>query len=148
MIVTALYESDFLCKKVKLVLFSNGLSGNIDKYYDYMENQITILGLSMPRLLFWNLSKTDICDIPSEKILGNCVMLSGYSSSLLKYVATLKKDDTAYDVVERVLNGERYDIFSNYILHLVQIGGTTGTFGNPLPLPRPSGNSDSLPFPS
>jgi hypothetical protein len=120
MIITALYESEFLCKKVKLVLFSNGLSGNIDKYYQHMENQITLVGLSMPRLVLWNLSKNDICELPCEKVLGNCILLSGYSSSLLKYVATMKKEDTAYHIVERVLNVERYNIFSNYILQLVQ----------------------------
>jgi hypothetical protein len=120
LVIQAMTESGFATKHMKLVLFSNGFFGNIEKYYKYMENQITLLGLSMPRLVFWNLSKIDICDIPSEKVLGNCVMLSGYSSSLLKYVATLKKEDCAYDVVERILNEERYDIFSNYILNLVQ----------------------------
>jgi hypothetical protein len=74
----------------------------------------------MPRLVLWNLSKNDICELPCEKVLGNCILLSGYSSSLLKYVATMKKEDTAYHIVERVLNVERYNIFSNYILQLVQ----------------------------
>jgi hypothetical protein len=120
MIVTALYESDFLCKKMKLVLFSNGLSGNIDKFYDYMETQFTLLNIYMPKIVFWNLSKTNLCEIPGEKTLANCIFLSGFSSCLIKYIATMKKEDAAYDVVCRVLLGERYDIYSNYMSQLVQ----------------------------
>jgi hypothetical protein len=119
-IVTALYESDFLCKKMKLVLFSNGFSGNIDKYYDYMETQFTLLNFYIPKLVLWNLSKTELCEIPGEKTLANCILLSGFSSSLIKHIATFKKEDSAYDVVKRVLSGERYEIFSKYLLNLVQ----------------------------
>jgi hypothetical protein len=120
MIVTALYESDFLCKKMKLVLFSNGLSGNIEKYYDYMETQFTLMNYYIPKLVFWNLSKTELCEAPGEKVIDNCILLSGFSSSLIKYIATFNKDDTAYDVVSRILSGERYEMYSKYMLQLVQ----------------------------
>lgn len=114
-IINAFHETGYVCKNMKLVLFSNGLSGNIDTYYNYLESQFNIINYHVPRLIFWNLSKNDICEIPGEKVLANCVMLSGLSSSLLKYVATLKKEDSAYDVVCRVLLGDRYDIFSQYL---------------------------------
>uniref|UniRef100_A0A6C0LAJ4 DUF7788 domain-containing protein n=1 Tax=viral metagenome TaxID=1070528 RepID=A0A6C0LAJ4_9ZZZZ len=120
MIVTALYESDFLCNKMKLVLFSNGLSGNIEKYYDYMETQFTLMNYYIPKLVLWNLSKTDICEIPGEKVMDNCILISGFSSCLIKYIATLNKDDTAYDVVSRILSGERYEMYSQYMSQLVQ----------------------------
>jgi len=120
MIVTALYESDFLCKKMKLVLFSNGLSGNIDKFYDYIETQFTLLNFYIPKLVLWNLSKTELCEIPGEKVMDNCILLSGFSSSLIKHIATFKKEDSAYDVVSRILSGERYEIYSQYMSQLVQ----------------------------
>jgi hypothetical protein len=119
MIVTALYESDFLCKKMKLVLFSNGLSGNIEKYYDYVENQFTLMNFYIPKLVFWNLSKTELCEAPGEKVIDNCILLSGFSSSLIKYIATLKKDDTAYNVVSRILSGERYEMYSQYLINQI-----------------------------
>lgn len=120
MIVTALYESDFLCKKMKLVLFSNCISGNIEKYYDYMETQFTLMNFFIPKIVFWNLSKIDLCEMPCEKVMDNCILLSGFSSSLIKFIATMKKEDCAYDVVSRILCGERYEMYSKYMLQLVQ----------------------------
>jgi hypothetical protein len=120
MIVTALYESEFLCKKIKLVLFSNGLSGNIEKYYDYMETQFRLMNFYIPKLVFWNLSKVNLCEMPCEKVMDNCILLSGFSSSLIKFIATLKKDDTTYTVVCRILSGERYEMYSQYMSQLIQ----------------------------
>ena len=115
LLITAFHDSGFVCRNMKLVLFSNGLSGNMDRYYDYLENQFTILNLFIPKLVLWNLSKRELCDMPCEKVLSRCVLLSGFSTSLMKYIATMKKDDCAYDIVERVLKGERYDIFSKHL---------------------------------
>jgi len=119
-ILNALHETQFFCRKLKLVLFSNSLSGSLDKYYDYTETQFEFLNLYPPKIVFWNLSKTELSEMPSEKVMSNCILLSGFSTCLVKYIATLKKDDSAYDVVERILNGERYNLYSNYLLQLVQ----------------------------
>jgi hypothetical protein len=84
-----------------------------------METQITLRNFYVPNLVFWNLSKVDLCEIPSEKLMDNCIFLSGFSSSLIKFIATLKKDDSAYNVVSRILSGERYEIYSQYLINQI-----------------------------
>ena len=115
MVIHAISETGFYARNMKLVVFSNGFLSNIEKYYDYMENQIMTLGLSMPKLVFWNLSKNVLIDLPSDKILANTILFSGYSSSLLKYIATMKKEESSYDIMVRALSSSRYNIFSQYL---------------------------------
>ena len=93
LIANAIKESNYVCKNMKLVLFSNRFtSANMDKFYDYIENQFLILCIRLPKLIYWNLSKGGECDMPSEKIIANVSLVSGFSSSLITQIK--KKNET------------------------------------------------------
>jgi hypothetical protein len=103
---------------VKLVLFSIRCTGEcMDDFYDYLETQSTALGLRHHciKMFFWNLSKTKIMDNLSEKVLVHCVLVSGFSSCLLKKISTCKKKSTSFDFIVSVLLHKRYDLFSQYL---------------------------------
>lgn len=123
MIVTALSESKAMIKNMKLVIFSNSLSCKIDVFYEYFCKQCSTLGLHVPHLIFWNMSKTDICSIPS--CYKNITMVSGFSGVLLKHIQkiTFNRSDYSYEMITRILHDKRYDIFSLYLHRLNNFDG-------------------------
>jgi len=111
-------------RNMRLLLFSNHFHKNIDMYYDYLQKQSALLNINPPRIIFWNLSKVDLCDLPSQ--CENMILLSGFSDSLLRYVKTfygLNDENTeyslictsAYEMVDKILNQKHYTIYSDYL---------------------------------
>ena len=93
-------------------------------YYDYLQKQSALLNINPPRIIFWNLSKVDLCDLPSQ--CENMILLSGFSDSLLRYVKTfygLNDENTeyslictsAYEMIDKILNQKHYTIYSDYL---------------------------------
>ena len=122
LIGSAIFDCSSIIKYMKLILFSNSFShGNMDKYYTSMDYYFTLFRsisilknknskniypnrYHLPKLIFWNLSKRDFCEIPSEKILKNCILVSGFSSSPIREIVGVKTEDTAYDFVNKTFD--------------------------------------------
>jgi len=125
LLVNAIEEAEHLnYYTIKFVLFSNGFSHKINDLYNHIENKFStlkknfisgnnnngqsyLLRKSTPIFTFWNLSKTDICNLPSDKVLNNVILVSGFSSETFKYLYLLPKE-TAYDVIVRIINKNNY----------------------------------------
>jgi len=143
-IVTALSESNATIKNMKLVIFSNSLADapfgfgceaaqmatlpslvlnekrcKIDVFYEYLNKQCSTLDLHVPHLLFWNMSKTDVCSLPS--CYKNITMVSGFSGFLLKHIhkITFNRSNYSYEMITRILDDKRYDILSEYLKHCI-----------------------------
>jgi len=123
LLLKAIHETNDLSKNLKLVFFSNRFTGDtINTYYEYLYQQCAILGLrNIPRLFFWNLSKTSVFDSPNEKVLAQCGLVSGFSSMPLKAISQCKKgyDDCAFTLISTILLSKRYDPFSTYLRKLL-----------------------------
>jgi hypothetical protein len=113
-LVNAFTSSQTTIKNMKLILFSNSLGNNIDNYYDYVQKQIHI---EMPHMIFWNLSKTDICELPS--CYNKVRLLSGFSSYLLESCkgSVLETDYSSYKIIYDMLSKNQY--LSDYLYKCV-----------------------------
>jgi hypothetical protein len=116
LLITAISETKYYSKNLKLVLFSNHCSNkNIDNYFNYMENQCGLFKIYLPKLILWNLSKKEVFQLPSDKVLSCVLLFSGFSSSLIKNIVSAKREDTAYDAIHEILNTNRYQFLSDYL---------------------------------
>jgi len=139
LVVNAIQESGFKYNNMKIVLFSNNFTGNIDNYYDYFEKQFirsfTPLKcrLNIPKLVFWNLSKKEICELPNEKTLVNSILLSGFSSNLIKNISYPNINDTTFSVICRILDNKKYGVLEEYLQKCFTIEGNRRFPPNPHP---------------
>jgi hypothetical protein len=115
-LMNAFMSSQSTIKNMKLILFSNSLTNNIDNYYDYLQKQYTVLHIEPPHIIFWNLSKTDICELPL--CYDHIGLLSGFSSNLLKYVNNI---EDPYSFICKVLSQPQYDLLERYLEKCVNI---------------------------
>uniref|UniRef100_A0A6C0JL72 DUF7788 domain-containing protein n=1 Tax=viral metagenome TaxID=1070528 RepID=A0A6C0JL72_9ZZZZ len=117
LLVDAMSESKYN-SNVKLVLFSNRFGeGDMDNYYSYFENQFYS---RVPKLIFWNLSKKGVFDI-ADRVYANALLLSGFSSNMLRMISDCKSDDCSYDFICRELNRDHYLPFSDYLNKLLNL---------------------------
>jgi predicted CopG family antitoxin len=123
-LMEAFQGTQSVIRNMRLLLFSNNLHNNMDSYYDYLQKQSTLLNVKPPQIVFWNLSKVDICELPAHS--ENIILLSGFSSSLLKYAKTFYSVHnenseasisfpSAYEIVVRILEKKQYSIYSDYL---------------------------------
>jgi hypothetical protein len=123
LLVKAIHETNDLSKNMKFIFFSNRFtSDTMNKQYDYLIQQCGVLDIrNIPRLFFWNLSKTSVFDSPNEKVLAHCGLISGFSSMPLKAISQFKMgyNNSAFSLISTILLSKRYDPFSNYLRKLL-----------------------------
>jgi Mg-chelatase subunit ChlD len=87
--------------------FSSADSGNLFSNFEVMKAKYRKAGYDMPAVIFWNVAgRTE--DFPVTKSEFKTAMLSGFSPSLLKYVAGFEIT-SPYDMMRNVLDSERYE---------------------------------------
>jgi hypothetical protein len=85
------------------------------KYIDYKNMD------QLPIFFFWNLSKTNLINLPASIQQENCAFLSGFSHTLLKHVFSFhRKIINPYDMISHILFHSRYDVFDTYIDYLME----------------------------
>jgi len=94
-------SSDSLHDKIIALFYDKGLESSRKKPFP------------CPRFVYWNFAQTTCANLPCPIRLKNCIVLSGYSSSQLRYLNT--KHHTAYDKICDILNHPRFNILDEYI---------------------------------
>jgi hypothetical protein len=116
-IAEVLSESEAVVRNMKLLIFSNSLLNKIDGFYEYLEKKCNRLTISVPHIIFWNMSKTHICELPT--CYKNISLLSGFTRSPLKHInkTVLQKDDPnySYELITGILGDGRYDFLSDFL---------------------------------
>ena len=89
-----------------------------------------------PRMVYWNISNSNYCELPFNITDENVFSLSGLSSSLIHHLYLLDnvsidksnndgsnhgKTNNSYDLIYNILNNDRYDILGNYLMKLYNI---------------------------
>lgn len=113
-LVEALSETNSIIKNMKLVLFSNQLNGNMDTYYEYIKNYCNLFQIEPPHIIFWNLSKTDLCDLPS--CYQDVTLLSGFSAFPL---CLITKNEKSFDIIYKILMDKHYQLISDYFNSII-----------------------------
>ena len=113
-LVEALSETNSIIKNMKLVLFSNQLNGNMDTYYEYIQTYCNLFQIDLPHIVFWNLSKTDLCDLPSCYL--DVTLLSGFSAFPL---CLITKNEKSFDIVYKILMNKNYQLLSDYFKSII-----------------------------
>jgi hypothetical protein len=114
-LISAFIATNSIIKNMKIILFSNHLFGNIDTYYEFVQKKFKLFSLDIPSLIFWNLSKTELCDLPSCH--NDVLLLSGGSYLPLKYIC---KNTNSYDMVYKILAHDNYRGVSSYLQDLLK----------------------------
>ena len=85
-----------------------------------------------PRMVYWNISNSNFCELPFNITDENAFSLSGLSSSLIRHLYLLDNisfdksnninNSNSYDLICNILNNnDRYDILGNYLMKLYNI---------------------------
>ena len=106
-----------------MIFFSNSF-GEPD-LYNYIETNFLEFKIKKSKIFFWNLSKTDLIEIPNidsnidSNIEPRFYFLSGFSINNLKSISKCNyNSSSSYDFLYNTLNNERYDIIGNYFRNL------------------------------
>lgn len=132
--------------KLSLVLFhNNNLSTNFHSLITelfYAKGIRSSRGkpFPTPRMVYWNISNSNFCELPFNITDKNVFSLSGLSSSLIRHLYLLDNvfidksssdvtnnssnngnNSNSYDLICNILNNDRYDILGNYLMKLYNI---------------------------
>jgi hypothetical protein len=113
-LVDAISDSGSNFYNMKLLFLSNSLE--LDGYYEYIEKRFIDINHSIPEFIFWNLSKTELYELPTN---SKIILLSGFSPTPLKHIVYFRNCNTNYDVVCRLVDNPKYAIFTDYLHKLV-----------------------------
>jgi len=113
-LVDAISDSGNTFYNIKLLFLSNSLE--LDGYYEYIKKRFTDINHSTPEFIFWNLSKTELYELPTN---SKILLLSGFSAVPLKYICYFRNSNTNYDIICRLLDNPKYKIFTDYLHKLV-----------------------------
>jgi hypothetical protein len=113
-LVDAISDSGSDFYNMKLLFLSNSLE--LNGYYEYIEKRFIEINHSIPEFIFWNLSKTRLCELPTN---SKILLLSGFSATPLKHINYFRDYNTNYDIVCRLLDNPKYAIFTDYLHKLV-----------------------------
>jgi hypothetical protein len=92
--------------KIQDLFIRKGLGGSRNK------------ALPMPRMIYWNMSKSCSPLPGSLYSIPNSFFLSGLSASLIRHLFTLQTLDIrkhSYDLICKIMEDERYDELGHYI---------------------------------
>lgn len=84
-------------------------SCDIDSLFETINNEYKKAGYEMPKLIFWNVSYYDNT-IPMKNNKNGLILLSGYSTSLMRMVCSTELDP--FKALKEILNNKRYSIIN------------------------------------
>lgn len=84
-------------------------SCDIDSLFETINNEYKKAGYEMPKLIFWNVSYYDNT-IPMKNNKNGLILLSGYSTSLMRMVCSTELDP--FKALKEILNDKRYSIIN------------------------------------
>lgn len=84
-------------------------SCDIDSLFKTINNEYKKAGYEMPKLIFWNVSYYDNT-IPMKNNKNGLILLSGYSTSLMRMVCSTELDP--FKALKEILNNKRYSIIN------------------------------------
>lgn len=84
-------------------------SCDIDSLFETINNEYKKAGYEMPKLIFWNVSYYDNT-IPMKNNKNGLILLSGYSTSLMRMVCSTELDP--FKALREILNNKRYSIIN------------------------------------
>ena len=141
MIIECISETKMSYRKIaklSLVLFhNNNLSTNFhnlitELFYTKGLHSSRRKPFPTPRMVYWNISNSNYCQLPFNITDENVFSLSGLSSSLIHHLYLLdnisidkssssSNNNNSYDLICNILNNDRYDILGNYLMKLYNI---------------------------
>lgn len=84
-------------------------SYDIDSLFEIINKKYKKAGYEMPKLIFWNVSYYDNT-IPMKNNKNGLILLSGYSTSLMRMVCSTELDP--FKALREILNNKRYSIIN------------------------------------
>lgn len=84
-------------------------SCDIDSLFETINKKYKKAGYEMPKLIFWNVSYYDNT-IPMKNNKNGLILLSGYSTSLMRMVCSTELDP--FKALKEILNNKRYSIIN------------------------------------
>lgn len=89
--------------------------------YDNIATTLSCYTNDIPHIAFWNLSKFDNTIIPCQINQPKTKLMSGFSPHLIYHLHnyTLSNTYTPYTTIQRILDGNQYQVLHHYILHCI-----------------------------
>lgn len=84
---------------------------NTDSLFDEIRKEYNHYGYELPKMIFWNLNQYRSDIIPMQENSNGLILLSGYSTSLMKIVCSTEIDP--FKALLNILNSKRYSNINN-----------------------------------